>query len=243
VAEQPPTPPNPPRRPKRVSLKGRGADIFFGDYTPPGLEVDPKRDSKPSVQHDVTPSNQYDVEQERQHDDLLSRHHDTMQSEEAAGGLAPSAGGPMVGSVAEDAPGFAASQPATHPGAAPTRTPASRRARSERRPAASASPAPAAVSSPGANALPHPELSPEAWAQLDEPATIANTFRYTEEEVAALNDALYQIGKEYKVRVTKQDAVRLGLYLVLEDYRRRGLESLLGQLAESRQQLRRTGGR
>lgn len=97
------------------------------------------------------------------------------------------------------------------------------------------------MSSHDADAITCSELPPEAWASLDETATIANTFRYTEDELTVLNDAIYQVGKEHKVRVTKQDAVRLGLYLVLEDYRRRGLDSLLGQLAENRQHTRKTG--
>src|SRR5215217_1050179 len=36
-----------PRRPGRVSLKGKGADIFFGDYTPPGL-AEPTPEAEPS---------------------------------------------------------------------------------------------------------------------------------------------------------------------------------------------------
>ena len=92
----------------------------------------------------------------------------------------------------------------------------------------------------------HPETTPDMSAEisslLEMQATIASTFRYTEEELTALSDALYHISREQKVRITKQEAARLGLYLVLEDYRRRGPESLLGQLAASRRH-RRTGGR
>src|SRR5215217_4483275 len=36
-----------PRRPGRVSLKGKGADIFFGDYTPPGLAA-PTPEAEPA---------------------------------------------------------------------------------------------------------------------------------------------------------------------------------------------------
>ncbi len=94
----------------------------------------------------------------------------------------------------------------------------------------------------GTPLVPADVISDEVWASLDVQATITNAFRYTDDELSALADALYQISKEQRARVTKQDAARLGLNLVLEDYRRRGPESLLGQLASRRKQPRRASG-
>ena len=223
MAEQPPTQPTPPpRRPKRVSLKGRGADIFFGDYTP-GLEADPTN----TPGNTSTLANKHATEQEDHHDDMPSclhdgkpeSHHESTQAAEGVKGLAGAPAAPSDSLTTGAVP--------NHAGLA--RTPASRSARSERRPAA---PPPTL----------HAELPPDLWAQLDAQATIPNTFRYTEDELTALTDALYQISKEQKARITKQDVARLGLNFVLDDYRRRGRESLLGQLAENRQHTRKTGG-
>jgi hypothetical protein len=85
------------------------------------------------------------------------------------------------------------------------------------------------------------EITPEVWTSLETPATITNSFRYTDEELSALADVLYAISKQQKTRLTKQDVARLGLNVILDDYRRRGPTSLLGQLA-SRRQPRRAGG-
>ena len=85
------------------------------------------------------------------------------------------------------------------------------------------------------------EVGGEFWTRVDAPATITSSFRYTEPELTALTDVLYEIGKQYGARVTKQDVVRLALNAVLNEYYQRGPSSLLGRLAARRQ--RRTGGR
>jgi hypothetical protein len=86
------------------------------------------------------------------------------------------------------------------------------------------------------------ELTAEVWASVDTPATITNSFRYTAAELSALVDVLYEITKQYGAKLTKQDVARLGLNVVLDDYRQRGLHSLLGQLAVRRQRRQRTSG-
>jgi hypothetical protein len=82
------------------------------------------------------------------------------------------------------------------------------------------------------------EISEEVWAHVDSPATITNSFRYTEAELSAVDDVLYEIGRQRGARLTKQDVARLGLNVVLDDFRRRGPASLLGQLAARRRQRR-----
>jgi hypothetical protein len=80
---------------------------------------------------------------------------------------------------------------------------------------------------------------PEAvWQCIDERATITNAFRYTDSELTGLADALYEISKRYRAKLSKQDVARFGLALVLADYQARGDKSLLVELA-----YRRTGQR
>lgn len=85
-------------------------------------------------------------------------------------------------------------------------------------------------------------VTPSVWASVETPATITSSFRYTDEELSALADVVYEISKHQKARLTKQDVARLGLNIVLDDYRRRGASSLLGQLAARRQPQRSKGG-
>ena len=82
------------------------------------------------------------------------------------------------------------------------------------------------------------EVPDDVWDSLEEPATITNSFRYTDAELSALTDVLYQIGKQQGAKLSKQEVARLGLNVVLDDYRRRGSGSLLGQLAARRRRTR-----
>jgi hypothetical protein len=82
------------------------------------------------------------------------------------------------------------------------------------------------------------EVPDAVWDSLEESATITNSFRYTDAELSALTDVLYQIGKQQGAKLSKQEVARLGLNVVLDDYRRRGPESLLGQLAVRRRRTR-----
>jgi hypothetical protein len=82
------------------------------------------------------------------------------------------------------------------------------------------------------------EVPDDVWDNLEEPATITNSFRYTDAELSALTDVLYQIGKQQGAKLSKQEVARLGLNVVLDDYRRRGSGSLLGQLAARRRRTR-----
>jgi hypothetical protein len=79
--------------------------------------------------------------------------------------------------------------------------------------------------------------------QLAAQGTLTNSFRYTRDELSRLTDVIYEVNKRHAVKLTKQDAARLGLNVVLADYRARGDESLLGQLARRRRRPRRGGRR
>ncbi len=189
---------------KRVSLRGKGADIFFGDYQPAG----PGESETPEA-------------------------------------VAPPPTPPVT------------ARPRKRAAPAPRRTEA---VQTTTRPESAAVPAQASTNASTA-ASKHARLhastqqagsdaavaeAPLATGALDavldyvaEPAAITNSFRYTEQELSSLTDALYEVGKRYGVKLTKQDVARLGLNLVLWDYRTRGEASLLGTLAQRRQRRRR----
>jgi len=67
-------------------------------------------------------------------------------------------------------------------------------------------------------------------------AAIANTFRFTEEELARLEDVIYALTKSQRSKFSRQDVIRLGLNLALWDYETRGDASLLAQAAARRKQ-------
>ena len=70
---------------------------------------------------------------------------------------------------------------------------------------------------------------------MSEQATLANTFRYTDQDLTWLGDALYEITRRHRVKLTKQDIARLGLNAVLWDYRVHGDASLLGAFVKRKQ--------
>ena len=61
---------------------------------------------------------------------------------------------------------------------------------------------------------------------------ITASFRFTEEELEALDDAVTEAKKKHRVRIAKQEVVRLGLAALLSDYRERGKDSVLGLYIE-----------
>ena len=72
------------------------------------------------------------------------------------------------------------------------------------------------------------------WQYVSERATITNAFRYTDQELSWITDALYEISKRHGVKLTKQDIARLGLNIVLWDYQARGDSSLLSEFAKKK---------
>jgi hypothetical protein len=210
---------------KRVSLKGKGADIFFGDYQPtasPGSESADRADAVPAgaaakateppprkraAKSTVSPATQ----------SLTADHPEVIDTGAVPGEAPPSAGTPLP----------LPSKPARHT--------ASQNARLQARKQASMG------DSSTTAALQIPEGLEGLDVVLDsvsEAATITNSFRYTEQELSWLTDALYEIGKRYSCKLSKQDVARLGLNLVLWDYRARGDASVLGTLAQRRRRRR-----
>ena len=158
--------------PKRISVKGKGADIFFGDYPP-------ANPSTPETGTESTPEPPADNTAQVSNIAMLQAH-----TRATSDGPDES---PDVGRPARRA---AARPPKGRPG-------------------------------PLGLLLP----------QLNERATVSNTFRFTDRELSALEDTIYGISKRFGAKLTKQELVRLGLNAIIADYQERGDTSLLGQLA------------
>ena len=246
---------------KRVSLKGRGADIFFGDYSPPADPANPAPESALPESADRAEERAVaaepaagELEPERPIEEnaragqegrrnsgtsKLASKHTSLQTSKQANMHASlqgqreqqesaEFGRPLSDLSASKHASLHASTSGEQGGwAGPERAPA--------RDLAETSDDSAALGEPLA------ELDGEIWARVDAAATITSSFRYTESELTALTDVLYDVSKQYSARVTKQDVARLALNAVLNDYYQRGPSSLLGRLATRRR--RHSGGR
>jgi len=70
-----------------------------------------------------------------------------------------------------------------------------------------------------ANRLPDRPPAPSVRAfDLAEPALFNATYRYTEEELNALEDLKGEIHRDLDMKVNKNDLVRSALHMLLEDY-------------------------
>lgn len=171
---------------KRVSLKGKGADIFFGDYQPAEIAevapVDLPVEAVTEVTGFEVPGT-IELAADEQASKLTSKQASLQESKKAR----------RLATAAKD----------TKPGAI------------------------------GDDSFGESSLA-DMWEQLSVPATITNAFRYTDEELSSLADAVYELTKQHRVRLTKQEIARLGLNLVLWDYRTRGEMSLLSRFAQAR---------
>jgi hypothetical protein len=243
----------PSGRTKRVSLKGKGADIFFGDYAPPGPDDGPTPPSSTDATDRPTGSTVAGAASSDTITPLAaptSTQASTLASknESKQASILPSQQTSRRASKQEGVHAESASADATINAdvsdATTAGTPTGRPSGPAGRPRPGTRRQIDGGTTPGREkaepAVPA-EITPEVWASLETPATITNSFRYTDEELSALADALYAISKQQKTRLTKQDVARLGLNVVLDDYRRRGPSSLLGQLA-GRRRPRRAGG-
>ena len=209
-----------PRRPSRVSLKGKGADIFFGDYTPPGL-AEPEPEAAPALAPPASESSR-PPRREREADSTPA----TADKQELlqADVQAPMQATEQDSLQAAPQERMVASKSASR----------QERLRDGGRGVVTSGPPTAHEAEPAT-----PQVVPDdVWDNLEEPATITNSFRYTDAELSALTDVLYQIGKQQGAKLSKQEVARLGLNVVLDDYRRRGSGSLLGQLAARRRRTR-----
>ncbi len=154
---------------KRVSVKGKGADIFFGDYTQPETGQErPDEAPLPAPGEETSPQN-----------------------------------------ASMQASTLASMQEGKKPRGSPSTRSATPKTASE------------------ASGLSLPSLLPF----VSERATVTNAFRYTERELSWLTDAIYEVFKRYRAKISKQEVARLGLAAVLLDFQERGDASLLAQLA------------
>jgi hypothetical protein len=190
---------------KRVSLKGKGADIFFGDYTPASPGADPAAES-------VVPATDRPAERPAGSSNPLPALDPSLLSSSQDNTPSPTPTGDRQASVQE-----------------------SKRARKQDGLQAATE----LADQPGADLS--ATVAQAIWQRINEPATITNSFRYTEEELSTLTDVLYDIGKRHGAKLSKQDVARLGLNFVLREYQDRGEASLLGQLALRRKRQRRQG--
>ncbi len=185
---------------RRVSIKGKGADIFFGDYTA-GRDQPSTAPTPPETRRDL-PSGAVPPASDAKEATKPA----TFQASKQEGGAS---------TQEKKEGGKQAEKQARRPGLAP--------GSGEEQPGY-------VLDARFVDALDE---------ELREQATITNSFRYTDQELELLGDVLYELGKRHGGTFSKQDIARLGLVLLLRDFRRQGAESLLAQLAKRR----RRGGR
>lgn len=183
---------------RRVSLKGKGADLFFDDR-PPGV-ADREQDVD-GVTPDTAEPTSTGEDEASVHGELPATNNGVAAPDLTRHGVAE----PMDRGGAED-PNTAEPEPSSDHGSVTAEF--------------------------------EPEFLDTMWERLISQATNSNSFRYTTPELDELNDALYQVSKEERVRLTKQDIARLGLNAVLWDYRQRGGDSWLRQFARRKRQPR-----
>lgn len=57
-----------------------------------------------------------------------------------------------------------------------------------------------------------------ALARMGESGNIANTFRYAQAELDALDDLVHEVRRSFSQRIAKQDVARLALNLLITDF-------------------------
>ncbi|MDP9372512.1 MAG: hypothetical protein M3Q65_08695, partial [Chloroflexota bacterium] len=198
---------------KRVSMKGRGADIFFGDYEPPAPPAAPAPEEAAGRSGDAAT--------EARTPPPEPAGGDTNDEPVDAGALALPA--PQSAEAGPSAPDTApAGEPEPQDNGAMVVQPSMH---ATKQASGSGSPEPESLWSAPLD----PAVLDATWQNVARQATLANTFRYTDQELTWLNDALYELTKRHRVKLTKQDIVRLGLNAVLRDYQVHGDASLLGE--------------
>ena len=186
--------------PKRVSLKGKGADLFFGDYPPPSGEIGQDREADRDTA--APPSS---VEPAGLQPSMQATKHACVPA------AAPDTDQPQIGS---DAPAETQTRTRTTGPHTKTRTDT------------------AQITVEG--------MLEAIWGDVSQPAPITGSFRYTDRELSALTDAVYELSKQHGVKFSKQEVVRLALNAVLWDYQSHGDGSLLASFV--RRKKRQRGG-
>ena len=75
-----------------------------------------------------------------------------------------------------------------------------------------------------------PKLSPaedRPTFDIHDPATEKNSYMFSQDELWALRDVESELERTYRIEVSKYNIVRLGLHMLLEDYRRDNRNSFL----------------
>lgn len=186
---------------KRISLKGKGADIFFGEYPPPPSS-DAPAEELPIV--DTAPPSLDDS----QGSQVIKQ--DTKEPNDKS--MKESVHARMQESL----------QDSVHQSKNASMREGDRQSNNEM---VQASPS---IDHTPPSPLNHEVLN-SIWKDVSERATITNAFRYTAQELIQLTDILYEITKRHGIKMSKQDIARLGLNAVLWDYQARGDSSLLGE--------------
>ncbi len=188
---------------KRVSMRGKGAEIFFGEFAPAdAARANPHTEDSPAaaaILASLLPDARTDDPQASEHASKQEHNQEWKQASVPASKTVSSQDSEQ------------ASLQASAPAAAET-----------------------------LSLVPDLDRLEE---QLAAQGTLTNSFRYTRDELLRLTDVIYEVNKRHAVKLTKQDAARLGLNVVLADFRVRGDESLLGELARRRKRPRRGGRR
>lgn len=211
-----------PAKAKRVSVRGRGADLFFGDFEPADAPPPPDQEPALTAPQVITSAPVADDDPEPELSAVIVVPPSTPILPVAAGDT-----GSLETLLPDETSGDRASQQASKQ--------TSKRA--IRQPSNNISKDDAPGDTAGDGAL-DPGVLGFLWENMVEQATLANTFRYTEQELDWLADALYEITKRHRAKLTKQDIARLGLNAVLWDYRVRGDASLIGEFVRRRQRAR-----
>ncbi|MGH7485298.1 MAG: hypothetical protein ACREMY_06775 [bacterium] len=170
----------------RVSIKGQGADIFFGEADK--HVDDPKRAIEPSQAANAGSKRLAVPSQESQ-----------PASKEA---------------------GQPVSQQASLPVSQQASLPVSQQD-SKQAPSAGKDPSPLSASS-----------RRRLRDLLEREHRTHNTYRYHEEELAAVRDIVYELEVRRGVKVSRNDVMRAALLLAIEDYNTRGDENFLLQLLQ-----------
>lgn len=200
--------------PKRVSLKGKGADLFFGDYTP--RPADASHETTEAVHDSMAQSEDpVDLAAARLQDSVHASQPPSMQAVQQAPEDVVSHEGSRE-PQAEETPDVPVERQAGKQAGLRASKQSRRRA-------------PQAASEQESTP---PAYSAEAvlsaiWSDVCQQAPITGSFRYTERELSALTDATYELSKRHGVKFSKQDVARLALNSVLWDYQLHGDESLL----------------
>jgi hypothetical protein len=206
--------------PRRISVKGKGADIFFGEYSPAQLvapDTDGHAGQDPSLDSTASPTMPPEGGTGAQ-----ASNQARMQESKTASMLASVSTNDDGQVDAPDTLVDASVLPAVQQASMQESKKARRRSGS-RSPVQS-----------DKELVTNSETLSAIWPLISAKATVTNAFRYTSEELSLLEDVIYHISKQHGVKLSKQDIARLGLDFAISEYQKRGGESLIGELIERR---------